>query len=49
VSAVEKLRYSIPRGASCVVIIPDRGERYLDTIYDDGWVREHFGKVGHLW
>lgn len=49
VSAVEKLQESIPAGANCVAILPDRGERYLDTIYDDGWVREHFGEVGHLW
>lgn len=49
VAAVEKLRDSIPVDANCVVILPDRGERYLDSIYDDGWVREHFGEVCHLW
>lgn len=26
-----------------VAISPDLGERYLDTIYDDMWVAEHFG------
>ncbi|MBT2675088.1 2,3-diaminopropionate biosynthesis protein SbnA [Streptomyces sp. ISL-14] len=26
-----------------VCISPDMGERYLDTIYDDAWVFEHFG------
>jgi cysteine synthase A len=31
------------------VIFPDRGERYLDTIYSDEWVAEHFGDVAHLW
>jgi cysteine synthase A len=49
VSALERLQDSIPAGATCVLIFPDRGERYLETIYDDGWVREHFGDVAHLW
>lgn len=26
-----------------VAIAPDLGERYLDSIYAEGWVREHFG------
>jgi cysteine synthase A len=29
--------------------LPDRGERYLDTIYSDEWVMEHFGDVFSLW
>jgi len=47
-TAVDKLRDTIPAGATCVAILPDRGERYLDTIYDDGWVREHFGGTVEL-
>jgi cysteine synthase A len=47
--AVEKLKDRIPEGAVCVAILPDRGERYLDTLYCDDWVREHFGEVGHFW
>ncbi|SDE61836.1 cysteine synthase A [Paenibacillus sp. UNCCL117] len=39
VSAVGKLAGVIPADAVCVVVLPDRGERYLDTIYDDEWVR----------
>jgi 2,3-diaminopropionate biosynthesis protein SbnA len=39
----------IPRGATVVMIFPDRGERYLDTIYSDSWVKEHFGDVSSLW
>jgi cysteine synthase A len=39
----------IPSGATCVAIFPDRGERYLDTIYADAWVRRNFGDVSHLW
>ncbi|MFR9752371.1 2,3-diaminopropionate biosynthesis protein SbnA [Nocardia sp. 004] len=26
-----------------VAISPDMGERYLETVYDDGWVAEHYG------
>src|SRR6266511_3357035 len=47
--AVEQVRERIPRGATCVVIFHDRGERYLDTIYCDEWVAEHFGDIAHLW
>lgn len=49
VSALDRLQDSIPDGANCVLIFADRGERYLETIYDDDWVREHFGDVEHLW
>lgn len=40
---VHQLRAEIPRGATCVMIFPDRGERYFDTIYSDAWVSGHFG------
>jgi cysteine synthase A len=39
----------IPYGATVVVIFHDRGERYLDTIYSDSWVEEHFGDISTLW
>ena len=42
-------KHSIDPGARCVAILPDRGERYLDTIYSDSWVRRHFGDVFHHW
>ncbi len=45
VMAVERLRDRIVDGATCVVVFPDRGERYLDTIYCDDWVRRHFGAL----
>ena len=47
--AVEQVKDRIPRGATCVAIFHDRGERYLETIYCDEWVTEHFGDVAHLW
>jgi len=43
--AVERLRDRIADGANCVAMFPDRGERYLDTIYSDDWVERHFGTV----
>jgi len=45
VMAVERLRDRIADGTTCVMVFPDRGERYLDTIYSDDWVRRHFGRV----
>lgn len=49
IMAVKKLAPSIPAGATCAVVLPDRGERYLDTVYSDSWVEEHIGLVSHLW
>jgi cysteine synthase A len=49
VMAIERMRDTIAAGATCVAIFPDRGERYLDTIYSDKWVEQHFGDVFHLW
>jgi N-(2-amino-2-carboxyethyl)-L-glutamate synthase len=47
--AIDRISHRIPRGATCVAIFPDRGERYLDTIFTDEWVEEHFGDVSSLW
>jgi N-(2-amino-2-carboxyethyl)-L-glutamate synthase len=47
--AVAQMAPRIERGATCVMISPDRGERYLGTIYSDDWVKEHFGEVSELW
>ncbi|SMO61713.1 2,3-diaminopropionate biosynthesis protein SbnA [Gracilimonas mengyeensis] len=44
IAAVEKLRSQIPDGSSCALILPDNGERYLDTIYNDEWIKAHFEK-----
>lgn len=49
VSAVEAIRHRIRPGTTCALILPDRGERYLDTVYSDEWVHRHFGEVSHLW
>ncbi|MFI5527234.1 2,3-diaminopropionate biosynthesis protein SbnA [Kitasatospora sp. NPDC051853] len=49
VAAVELMADRIPAGATCALVLPDRGERYLDTIYDDEWVGRHFGDITHQW
>ncbi|MQY20206.1 2,3-diaminopropionate biosynthesis protein SbnA [Nocardia macrotermitis] len=36
--AAQRFLSTLTAAATCVLILPDRGERYLDTIYDDGWV-----------
>ncbi|WP_339752321.1 2,3-diaminopropionate biosynthesis protein SbnA [Algoriphagus aquimarinus] len=37
-SAVKKYIPSIPKGASLALILCDRGDRYLETIYNEEWV-----------
>jgi N-(2-amino-2-carboxyethyl)-L-glutamate synthase len=49
IMAVERLKDRIPTGARCVLICPDRGERYIDTIYSDKWVKENFGNIEYQW
>jgi len=33
------------KNISLVVLSPDFGEKYIDTIYDPGWVQEKFGNL----
>jgi N-(2-amino-2-carboxyethyl)-L-glutamate synthase len=47
-AGVAKFCEEIPTDATCAAVLCDRGERYLDTIYSEAWVREHFGDVSHL-
>ena len=48
IMAVEQVAHTIEPDAICVVILPDRGERYLDSIYSNQWVEEHFGYIDYL-
>lgn len=41
-SAIEKMKDRIPDNAKCVMIMHDNGDRYIDTIYSDKWIIEHF-------
>lgn len=45
VMAAKKLQNIIPEGSTCALIFSDSGERYLDTVYNDDWVEEHFGVI----
>lgn len=48
-AAIERVRDELREGSTCVAILPDRGERYLDTIFHDEWVAAQFGNVAQLW
>lgn len=41
--ALAWLSVHAPREVTAVAISPDLGERYLDTVYDTGWVRDIYG------
>lgn len=44
-AAVARMLSEMPRDSTCVAILPDRGERYLATVYSDEWVQSHFGDI----
>ncbi|MGN2430312.1 2,3-diaminopropionate biosynthesis protein SbnA [Pseudomonas syringae] len=44
IAAVHAWRERIEPGAVVVALSPDWGERYLDTLYDDHWVEQRFGR-----
>lgn len=52
ISAIEKMLPDIPAGKCVFTLLPDRGDRYLDLVYDESWlemVRErHFNKSANL-
>ncbi len=41
IAAIRAMQEEIPDGAICAAILPDRGDRYLDTVYNEDWVRQH--------
>ncbi|MFC0396678.1 2,3-diaminopropionate biosynthesis protein SbnA [Paenibacillus mendelii] len=43
IEAIRRLSGGIPNGSVCAAILPDRGERYLNTVYNDEWVRQELG------
>jgi 2,3-diaminopropionate biosynthesis protein SbnA len=45
VTAIERIAPDIEHGATCVAILPDRGDRYIDTIYSDEWVLANFARA----
>lgn len=48
VIAAKKMQSIIPKGSTCALIFSDSGERYLDTIYNHKWVKNHFGHIAEL-
>lgn len=49
VAALEKFAGRIRTGSNVALIFPDGGDRYVDTVYSDAWVRRTFGDVSYLW
>lgn len=43
ISAIRRMSGMIPSGAVVAAILPDRGERYLNTVYSDEWVGREIG------
>lgn len=43
--AAEKYAGRLAKNSNCALIFPDRGERYTDTIFSDGWVLNNFGQL----
>lgn len=48
VVALRGMLHRIPPGSRVAMILPDRGERYLDTVYDDSWCLAHFNHIPQL-
>jgi cysteine synthase A len=42
-SALESLAPQMAAGSRCALILPDGGRGYLQTVYDDEWVRDTLG------
>jgi 2,3-diaminopropionate biosynthesis protein SbnA len=49
VSAVDRVRDQIPEESNVVMLLPDRGERYLNTVYSDEWVMKNLGDIAYRW
>lgn len=47
-TAVERVASTLPAGSRCVAILPDRGERYLETVYCDDWVERTCARPASL-
>jgi cysteine synthase A len=41
-AAVRRLAPTLHNGEPVVAISPDTGERYMESIYSEQWVAEHF-------
>ncbi|MDO6821319.1 2,3-diaminopropionate biosynthesis protein SbnA [Zobellia sp. 1_MG-2023] len=43
VSAYQRYSQRLPEKSTSVLLLPDSGERYLDTVYNDNWVKHIIG------
>lgn len=48
VTAIRKLMPRLPRPSTVLTVLPDRGDRYLDMVYNDAWVDRLDGVDGEL-
>ncbi len=52
ISAIQRLAKQAPHGTRILTVLPDRGERYLDSVYDDEWLSRmkdrHLDRTSHL-
>jgi 2,3-diaminopropionate biosynthesis protein SbnA len=44
IHALKSMEQELPDHSVCAVILHDRGERYMDTVYNDEWVKQQFGQ-----
>ncbi|WP_339315858.1 2,3-diaminopropionate biosynthesis protein SbnA [Paenibacillus sp. FSL R10-2734] len=44
IAAVKQMEQELTPGSVCAVILHDKGERYLDTVYSDSWTQSQFGQ-----
>jgi cysteine synthase A len=49
IAAIQRISAHLPLPARILTILPDRGERYLDTVYNDQWLlrmkERHFARL----
>ncbi|WP_199616047.1 2,3-diaminopropionate biosynthesis protein SbnA [Paenibacillus alkalitolerans] len=44
IAAIRKIVPAIPKSSRVVTVLPDRGDRYLDTVYNEEWVERLYMK-----
>lgn len=49
VAALDDVAGHLDAGATVVLVLADRGDRYLDTVFDDCWVRRTYGVDVGAW
>ena len=46
-TAFHKFQNEIPKASKVLLLFADRGERYLDTVYNDHWVQKNINTVSY--